>query len=129
MVSENFDIDDSISNYSNFLSSMPSSFDIVILGMGADGHTASWFPDCNEIDQALDPSGPNVLMTTPKSQPTQRITLGMPVILSSKNIFLHITGEEKENVLFDLIEKDLPIHRTIKQSKNQLVFIGLINLN
>ena len=32
---ENFDIDDSISNYANFLSSMPSSFDIVILGMGA----------------------------------------------------------------------------------------------
>ena len=120
MVSENFNIDDSISNYSNFLSSMPSSFDIVILGMGADGHTASWFPDCNEIDQALDPTGPNVLMTTPKSQPTQRITLGMPVILSSKNIFLHITGEEKKNVLFDIIEKDLPIHRTIKQSKKPI---------
>ena len=56
-------------------------------------------------------------MTTPKSQPTQRITLGMPVSLFIKNIFLHITGEEKKNVLFDLIEKDLPIHRTIKQSE------------
>ena len=108
---------------------MPSSFDIVILGMGADGHTASWFPDCNEIDQALDPNGPNVLMTTPKSQPTQRITLGMPVILSSKNIFLHITGEEKKNVLFDLIEKIYQFTEQSNNRKNQLVFIGLINLN
>ena len=121
LVPDNFDIDNAISDYENFLTKLSSPFDIVILGMGSDGHTASWFPDAIEIDKALDSNGPNVLITSPISQPTQRITLGMPMVLNAKNIFLHITGEEKKDFLLNILNSDdLPIHRTFKQSKKPI---------
>lgn len=121
MVPESFDIDVAVNEYDTFLSNLSSPFDIVILGMGSDGHTASWFPDAIEIDKALDPNGPKVLITTPKSQPTQRITLGIPMVINARNIFLHITGEEKKDVLFNVSNTDdLPIHKTFKQANKPI---------
>lgn len=95
-------------------------FDILLLGMGNDGHTASWFPDAAEIEQALNPDGQSAtLATRPRSQPMPRISLSFACVAQAKNITLHITGAEKrkvlENGLSDQQENLLPIHQTLLQ--------------
>ena len=65
------DIDVGVSDYqSKLYTDIPLPFDLVILGMGNDGHTASWFPDAAELSQAMDVNSEQLVVTTrPASQP------------------------------------------------------------
>ena len=75
-------------------------FDVVVLGMGPDGHTASLFPCSEELSNAMDLDNPNMLvLTSPKTAPYQRISLTAKVITDSKNIFLHLNGSSKLHTL------------------------------
>ena len=81
------------------------SFDLVILGMGLDGHIASLFPDTkalNEKDALI------VLNDIPQLN-TQRITMTYPLLMNSKKIVMLIRGEEKKKVLIDSLTKKLPV--------------------
>ena len=69
--------------------------DVVVLGMGADMHTASLFPDAAELQAALAPDAPPLMVMTSDSQPEQRLTLTAPVLAAAKNIHLLIAGPEK----------------------------------
>mgnify|MGYP000473160623 FL=1 len=74
--------------------------DVLILGMGEDGHTASLFPCSKEIQQALNQANPNALMkVVPTTAPHQRITFSFAALSASKNVFLHISGDSKKQVL------------------------------
>ncbi len=74
--------------------------DVVILGMGEDGHTASLFPCSEQIKQDLDSANESLLIKIePKTAPHQRITFSFAALKQSKNIFLHICGEGKKQVL------------------------------
>ena len=74
--------------------------DALVLGMGGDGHTASFFADGDSYDEATDPTCPvAVLPLRTPSQPEGRITLTMPVILGARFLALHIEGDEKRDVL------------------------------
>ncbi len=82
-------------------------FDVLILGMGEDGHTASLFPCSNEIKQALSLDNSDALMSVqPQSAPHQRITFTLSALLKSTAIFLHICGENKQQVLDKAIASD-----------------------
>jgi 6-phosphogluconolactonase len=75
-------------------------FDVLILGMGGDGHTASLFPGAAKLPLATDMDSGKICMgIAPISAPHERMTLTLPVILESKQIFLHITGQNKKDVL------------------------------
>lgn len=75
-------------------------FDVLILGLGGDGHTASFFPGAVKLPQATDmESGKICVSIVPVTAPHERMTLTLPVILESKRIFLHITGQNKKDVL------------------------------
>ncbi len=75
-------------------------FDVLVLGMGSDGHTASLFPGAPELKEAVDmDSGRLCASITPPDAPHERITLTLPALLSSRWIFLLISGEEKMKVL------------------------------
>lgn len=108
-----------VDNYNHKLANLiKQPFDVVILGMGGDGHTASWFPDAPEIDSALDPKASSLTLSTlPPSQPMPRITLSYPCVAAAKNIYLHITGDDKRQVLENGLGTTdaLPIHRTLSQ--------------
>jgi 6-phosphogluconolactonase len=75
-------------------------FDVLILGMGGDGHTASLFPGAARLPQATDMNSGKICMgIAPVTAPHERMTLTLPAILDSKQIFLHITGQNKKDVL------------------------------
>ena len=74
--------------------------DVVILGMGEDGHTASLFPCSDQIKQGLDESSEDsVMKVEPKTAPHQRVTFSFAALKQSKNTFLHVCGESKKQVL------------------------------
>lgn len=82
------------------LDKIPRPFDVLILGLGHDGHTASLFPGAEQLNQATDLSSQkSCIAITPVTAPHERMSLRLPAILDSKQIFLHITGAEKKEVL------------------------------
>ncbi len=75
-------------------------FDCTVLGMGNDGHTASFFPQGDTLQQAIDPVGkePVVAIVAPGSG-EPRLTYTLPWLLASKYLALHIEGKDKHVVL------------------------------
>jgi 6-phosphogluconolactonase len=87
--------------------------DVLILGMGEDGHTASLFPCSDEITQCLAKDSEALIKVTPKSAPYQRISFSFAALSQSKNTFLHISGASKKQVLATAIAgqecREMPI--------------------
>lgn len=69
--------------------------DVLVLGMGADMHTASLFPGAPELSAALAPDAPAVLEITPPSQPEARLTLSARVLRAADVVHVLITGPDK----------------------------------
>lgn len=84
----------------NFFGTTPE-FDLTILGMGTDGHTASIFPKSNVLDE----SNKLVVSTPPYGNPkVPRITLTLKSINNSKNILFLISDEKKLEIVREIIE-------------------------
>ncbi|PKM33936.1 MAG: 6-phosphogluconolactonase [Gammaproteobacteria bacterium HGW-Gammaproteobacteria-12] len=74
--------------------------DVLVLGMGDDGHTASLFPHSANLHQALQPDcARRVLPMLAPSEPAQRLTLTLPVLASARLPLLAIQGQAKLNIL------------------------------
>ena len=102
------------------LASMSQPFDALILGMGEDGHTASLFPCSEQVLDGLDmSSGRTCIAVQPTTAPHQRISLTLPALLNSRNIFLHLTGEKKKQVLLDAIENATEAQKPITAVVNR----------
>jgi 6-phosphogluconolactonase len=86
--------------------------DVIILGMGDDGHTASLFPNEEQSD-AASISQELMANTTSPNEPSKRITFCGPILQSGKHIFLMITGPKKLDVLSKSLEKNYPIQQFI----------------
>lgn len=76
---------------------LPWPLDIILLGMGDDGHTASLFPGGQELADGLS-STALTIAATPPAAPHQRMSLTAKAILQSRHIFLQISGADKKAV-------------------------------
>lgn len=97
----------------------PPPFDLVWLGMGADGHIASLFP--NTDPQADAPLGVQRLTPDPlpPEAPFDRLTLTIPALVRARHIMLVLKGDDKKAVLDAAIAgtSDLPIARLLRAAK------------
>jgi 6-phosphogluconolactonase len=105
---------------------LPLPADLVVLGMGDDGHTASWFPGGMGLAEAMDPAA-RVLVApiTAPGIPEPRLTLTGRVILRARQIALQIEGPGKLATLQRALEdgpvEAMPIRAPLRQATDRLV--------
>lgn len=99
--------------YAGLLAELPQRagmpcFDLILLGMGNDGHTASLFPETTALEE-LDK--PVTAVFVPKLN-TWRISLTYPVLAQARTIMVLVSGEAKADVLYEVFtnpERHYPI--------------------
>lgn len=98
------------------------AIDVVVLGMGTDGHTASYFKNSDTLQDVMNPQGEKACLgITPADAAYPRMTLTLPVLARAKSIFLHIVGPEKYAVINRALNdtaSDLPIGAVMRALQN-----------
>jgi 6-phosphogluconolactonase len=101
------------------LSRVPRPFDLVVLGMGEDGHTASLFPRAPQLEVALQRGAKLCIAIDPVTAPHPRLSLTLGALLSTRRIALLISGKKKWDI-YQLAsqpgpERELPIRAILQQ--------------
>lgn len=113
-----------VSQAERALAALPWPADVVVLGMGGDGHTASLFPHAPELSAALGESAARcvpVAAPAPPNVPVPRISLTRRALLDARELVLHITGAAKLTLLDQARQAgpvaELPIRLALQQSQ------------
>ncbi len=96
--------------------------DLMLLGVGGDGHTASLFPGTPALGETRRYA---VSVTPGERSKKERITITLPVINGAGNVFFMVTGENKAKVVKELIEdekSELPA-AMVKPQTGKLLFL------
>jgi 6-phosphogluconolactonase len=128
MFSERVDADDTafeyesqLRNFFNITNGEFPRFDFVLLGLGADGHTASIFPGSEVLQEK------RRLIAAPfvEKLNTHRLTMTLPVLNSAASIIFLVTGEEKSEILRDVLQVTPPQFpaQAIKPTKGELTWL------
>ena len=117
----------SICNQSNDLLTLKRPFNVMLLGMGEDGHFASLFPKLIETNpEYFDlESDAEIFFTEPMGDPChKRASMNLSMILESKNIFLLVSSKKKLEILNQAkYDKLLPLYYLLNQNKVDIKII------
>jgi 6-phosphogluconolactonase len=97
MEAERPDRDQAAADYARVL---PAHLDVLLLGMGPDGHTASLFPH----SPALEVRDRTVLAVIGTKPPPERLTITPPVIAAARHVAVIVTGAEKAATVARVLE-------------------------
>jgi 6-phosphogluconolactonase len=108
--------------YLNPLIGRLAPFDVAILGMGNDGHTASFFPGGDNLAKAIDPTNSHAVITMNAAGAGEpRLTFTLPRILTASHLCLHIQGQDKMQVLDKALagadELEMPVRAVLHSAK------------
>lgn len=97
-------------------------FDLVLLGLGADGHTASLFPGTT----ALDETRRRVVANHVPQLHEWRLTLTLPALTSAREILFLVSGADKAEILAEVLdnrpgESTYPAQRVLRESSRRTV--------
>ena len=131
MINDNFSMEDCANNYEKLLLSKISLgknnlpiFDLILLGIGDDGHTASLFPDTSGLNE----SKKAVIKNSVPQLNTKRITLTYPVILNASKIIILAKGAAKNEILKEIKMgkgDHYPIARIINSKVDTTCILGI----
>ena len=100
--------------------------DVLVLGMGGDGHTASIFPQCAQFADAVRADYPAPLLhTTPPDAPHERVSMTLAAIVRTPRVYLAIAGAAKLAVFRQAEEREqaqFPISLVLHQANVQVYF-------
>ncbi len=111
------------------VANLPLPADLVVLGMGDNGHTASWFPGAPGLAEAMDP-GARLLVVPIEAPdaPEPRLTLTGRVILRARAIALLIEGQDKLNTLAEAFEdgpaEAMPIRAVLRGASDRMTIFA-----
>jgi len=92
----------------HYESIFPAQPDLLLLGMGEEGHTASLFPG----SPALDETRRRLVPVEVPALPPLRITITPPVIAAARTVFVLASGSNKAEALRRVFAKDGDVHET-----------------
>jgi len=99
------------------------AFDLILLGMGPDGHTASLFPGTD----ALKEKSRLVVANWVEGLKTSRITLTLPVLNAARCVTFLVGGTDKATALRAVLEEDVPAEqypsKLVKPSHGKLIWL------
>jgi 6-phosphogluconolactonase len=98
-------------------------FDLILLGMGPDGHTASLFPGTSALQEKLR----LVVANWVEKMKTHRISLTLPVLNAARCVTFLVSGTDKAPALKAVLEEDVPpeqyLAKLIKPSDGKLIWL------
>ena len=105
--------------------SLGHPFDVAILGMGTDGHTASFFPRGSRLAEAISAETPRGVITMEAEGAGEtRLTFTFASLQDARLLVLHIEGQGKKDVLAaaeaDGPEEDMPIRAILRRAATPL---------
>jgi 6-phosphogluconolactonase len=105
-----------------YAAALPPALDLLILGVGDDGHVCSLFPGHRAL---MDESARVLVIEDSPKPPARRLTLSLNYVLRSKQIWIVAPGERKRTLLQRAIKRSevtTPVDLVVAQGRDVVIF-------